>query len=48
MAWSSTDVTCAFSDQLASDKAELGGMLERIALNAKLIESLKQEIADKK
>jgi chromosome segregation ATPase len=38
----------AVMDQLASDKAELGGMLERIALNAKLIDSLKSEIADQK
>ena len=33
--------------QLASDKAELSGILERVALNAKLIESVKSEIADK-
>ena len=38
----------AVMDQLASDKAELGGMLERVALNAKLIDSLKSEIADRK
>jgi hypothetical protein len=34
--------------QLASDKTELSGMLERIALNAKLIDSIKKEIADAK
>lgn len=34
--------------QLASDKAELSGMLERVALNAKLIDSVKEEIADRK
>lgn len=33
--------------QLASDKAELTGILERIALNAKLIDSVKAEIADR-
>ena len=38
----------AVMDQLASDKAELGGMLERVALNAKLIDSLKTEVADQK
>jgi chromosome segregation ATPase len=32
--------------QLASDKTELGGMLERVALNAKLIDSVRGEIAD--
>lgn len=35
-------------DQLASDKAELGGILERVALNARLIDSVKREIADQK
>ena len=35
-------------DQLAKDKVELGGILERIALNAKLIDSVKSEIADKR
>ena len=35
-------------NQLASDKAELGGILERIALNAKLIDSVKREIAEQK
>ena len=34
--------------QLASDKTELNGMLERVALNAKLIDSVKSEIADQK
>lgn len=34
--------------QLASDKTELSGMLERVALNAKLIDSIKREIADQK
>ena len=32
-------------NQLASDKKELDGVLERIALNAKLIDSVKDEIA---
>ena len=35
-------------DQLAHDKTELSGMLERVALNAKLIDSVKREIADQK
>jgi chromosome segregation ATPase len=35
-------------DQLAKDKTELNGVLERIALSAKLIESVKAEIADLK
>lgn len=35
-------------DQLAKDKTELSGMLERVALNAKLIDSVKREIADQK
>ena len=34
--------------QLANDRKELGGVLERVALNAKLIESVKSEIADQK
>ena len=38
----------ALMDQLAKDKTELDGMLERIALNAKLIDSVKSEIADKR
>jgi hypothetical protein len=32
-------------DQLASDKKELAGILERVALNAKLIDSVKGEVA---
>jgi chromosome segregation ATPase len=35
-------------DQLARDKSELSGVLERVALNAKLIDSVKSEIADLK
>jgi hypothetical protein len=34
--------------QLASDKVELGGILARVALNAKLIDSVKVEIAEGK
>jgi hypothetical protein len=35
-------------DQLARDKTELNGVLERVALNAKLIDSVKDEIADQR
>lgn len=35
-------------DQLARDKSELTGVLERVALNAKLIDSIKSEIAGQK
>ena len=35
-------------DQLAQDKTELNGVLERVALNATLIDSIKREIADQK
>jgi hypothetical protein len=35
-------------EQLAKDKTELNGVLERIALSAKLIDSMKSEIADLK
>lgn len=35
-------------DQLAQDKIELNGVLERIALSAKLIDSVQREIADQK
>lgn len=38
----------AVLDQLAHDKTELAGVLERVALNAKLIDSVKREIADQK
>jgi chromosome segregation ATPase len=38
----------AVLNQLAHDKTELTGVLERIALNAKLIDSVKHEIADQK
>ena len=35
-------------DQLAHDKAEFNGVLERVALNAKLIDSVKRELADQR
>jgi chromosome segregation ATPase len=38
----------AVLDQLAQDKAELSSVLDRIALSAKLIDSVKSEIADQK
>ena len=40
-----TQVEKSLLEQLAKDKAELNGILERIALNAKLIDSMKDEIS---
>lgn len=38
----------AVLDHLAHDKTDLGAVLERVALNAKLIDSVKLEIAEGK